>query len=155
MYCKKCGKEIPEDSTFCKFCGCKQEEVVTIKTNSPIKVDIDAQIGPKVNLGWIKRISSTNKKIIGAYLIWFLTNCLLLISGNDHSGFFPHIYTEKQFRGYYSHAYDEVTKISWDVKYYGFFEFVVYVVFIPVVIGFAYYIYNERKANNKLNKPNP
>lgn len=36
MYCKKCGKEIPSDSMFCKHCGSKQD-IEPSKTNSNIQ----------------------------------------------------------------------------------------------------------------------
>lgn len=29
MFCEKCGKEIPEGSNWCPFCGKKNEEVIT------------------------------------------------------------------------------------------------------------------------------
>ena len=29
MFCEKCGKEIPEGSNWCPFCGKKNEQVIT------------------------------------------------------------------------------------------------------------------------------
>ena len=40
MFCKNCGKEIPEDSKFCPFCGCNlQEEKVQAESAESIKPD--------------------------------------------------------------------------------------------------------------------
>ena len=29
MYCQSCGKQIPDDSQFCRFCGTRQEEIAS------------------------------------------------------------------------------------------------------------------------------
>ena len=35
MYCDKCGKQIPEDSGFCPFCGTQQEDTSQDQPSSP------------------------------------------------------------------------------------------------------------------------
>lgn len=36
MYCRKCGKEIADDSTYCKYCGTRQvPQKVTLEFNKP------------------------------------------------------------------------------------------------------------------------
>ena len=40
MYCKHCGKEIDENSTFCQYCGVKID--VYIESNKPIKTENSA-----------------------------------------------------------------------------------------------------------------
>jgi len=42
MYCKHCGKEISDDSTFCKYCGNDPSgaKVVNTPTKSGLKFDI-------------------------------------------------------------------------------------------------------------------
>lgn len=59
MYCKKCGKEISEDCSFCPYCGC----------------DLDNDHKLKDLLKW----SSLNSRIIYIYVVWILLNSLLLL----------------------------------------------------------------------------
>ena len=35
MICKACGKELEENTTFCVFCGAKQEEIVPVVEEKP------------------------------------------------------------------------------------------------------------------------
>ena len=39
MFCKKCGKEIADDSKFCNFCGSEQQSATAIYENNPSTED--------------------------------------------------------------------------------------------------------------------
>ena len=39
MYCKKCGKQIEEDSIFCSFCSAKQSESGTKSIGGELRID--------------------------------------------------------------------------------------------------------------------
>ena len=70
MYCKHCGKEIAEDSTFCNHCGKSQGANHSNITSKPV---------------WI------------VYGMWFLANLILLMGEKRHNAsccFFP--YTEDE-----------------------------------------------------------
>ena len=43
MYCEKCGKQLPEDSLFCQYCGSKIE-VIKEEKNIPIDTDCKQEI---------------------------------------------------------------------------------------------------------------
>lgn len=46
MYCKKCGKEIPNDSTYCNHCGTRQiPQKVTVEFNKPNISEDDVRKG--------------------------------------------------------------------------------------------------------------
>lgn len=72
MYCNKCGKEIPDNSFYCPFCGFK------VKTeNADINIDV------------IKVFLKTRSKELFIFGMWFLFNNLLfLLLGDKHSDVF-------------------------------------------------------------------
>ncbi len=39
MFCKKCGKQLADDSVFCKYCGTKMTEAAEEKTDAPVPPD--------------------------------------------------------------------------------------------------------------------
>lgn len=53
MFCKTCGKQIDNDSAFCRYCGC-QTMFPAISAEKP--VDCQENIGDKTN-GWIVFLS--------------------------------------------------------------------------------------------------
>ncbi len=53
MFCKTCGKQIDNDSVFCRHCGC-QTMFPAISAEKP--VDSQENIGDKTN-GWIVFLS--------------------------------------------------------------------------------------------------
>ena len=70
MYCKHCGKEIEDDSSFCNHCGKPQGNNQKALTNKPI---------------WI------------VYVIWTLANLYLLMGEKDweaSSVFFPSLFSD-------------------------------------------------------------
>ena len=166
MYCKKCGKEIPDDSVFCLYCGTNLKESITEspKTEEPIKVDVNAnvkaQIAPSVNLnlGWYKKLTTNQKNWLGVYCVWFVIHLILLVCGEGKDKFFPHIfkghnYTEEYYERIRTYGSAPVPpeewEIMWNIDYYGLPEFLIYVVLIPLVIYYIYKIFSTQKSIGK------
>ena len=122
MYCKHCGKEIDDNSTFCMHCGKSQG-------NTP------------------KRILS--KPVWIFYLIWAISNLYLLMGvKEDYSAHYFYPFTSDQWDNDYYITY----QYSWDKGFYDFSEFIVYVFILPALLFVVYSRYNEKidKFVNKL-----
>lgn len=45
MFCKHCGKQIADDSTFCQYCGGRQNSnIEQIAEQQRVKVELDGQL---------------------------------------------------------------------------------------------------------------
>ena len=130
MYCKKCGKEIPEDSSYCNHCGTKQKEIS------------------------FNKLTDKQKNYVLAYIIWLVVNILLLINGKNLDGFFPFSINygvgEQGFCLYRSAPWPhEAWYLSCDLKHYGLTEFIFYVLLIPTII---YLIFRLKKSHKERQK---
>lgn len=87
MYCKKCGKQISDDSKYCKHCGIlvdetvpannadiptttqelKSEVVVTSRENTPVKIEISKKTTIKEST--IANEIVANLKMVGIAVI--------------------------------------------------------------------------------------
>jgi hypothetical protein len=87
MYCKACGQEITENSTFCSQCGALQKNTQTVEGHRKQKT---TRVKDFLDLD-----KPHDKIQLGIYLFWFALNVLFLAIGlsagdeGDHSGFFP------------------------------------------------------------------
>lgn len=86
MFCRKCGKEIPDDSEFCQSCGSKVENKVQnvvsdtvnisekiVIQNSTQEIEVDKPI-----LGYLgKRTLSFLIDMIGLYVIYYIFDITL------------------------------------------------------------------------------
>lgn len=139
MYCKNCGKELPNEAVFCPECGTKQNNVTAnIKTR-------------------IRKFVNEHKKVSYAYLVWFLVHIALYLSSSKRNpwGFYPwnmsfsDVLNEIQrfFMGerpdlyyIYSSYSRKECKLSWLDEYnvYDFSELFFYTILLPVIIyGFV------------------
>lgn len=153
MYCKKCGKEIADDSVFCKHCGANQTTIVTRPSNQPIKVDVNANVEATVSKSYdrnIKNLSNVFKSMSGCvktsltvYFFWLVAHVLLLINGHDRDHFFP--YLRKLSHIYDRRIVDDGYELDWDIGYYGATEFITYVIVIPCIIFLLAYFYRKNK----------
>lgn len=179
MFCKHCGKQIADDSTFCQYCGGRQNSnIEQIAEQQRVKVELDGQLkaslAPEMpKFTWLKEFYKSHAALVMTYGLWFFVNLLLLINGEDRKGFWPHTYKYRERVAEHTH-YDyipwtgqtvegkswdlgpEMTKWDWDIDRYGWSEFLVYVVLIPFIIFIAFRIFKFFKnSGNQTIKFNP
>lgn len=73
MYCRYCGKELPNDSNFCPNCGEKQKNESSVRQSS------------------LEHFLKEHKKLLYANLVWLLLHLTLFLSSakNNPDGFYP------------------------------------------------------------------
>lgn len=149
MFCKECGKLIDEDSKFCRYCGAEQIPSAHISHH---KVEIAGNVNAQIHAPQFPSISKFIKlhtNLVITYAVWFVVNLILLISGNGAKGFFPRIYKEYAWRHEYTmprtqSGYEKYSwAIEWEIKNYGWTEFVTYIILVPLVIYIIYRIYKK------------
>lgn len=129
MYCKKCGKQIADDSVFCQFCGSAQNIIANENSHSLDKQNLSNRIRLT-----IRRLNGKYKFWIGVYFVWVSLNLFFVLFGNSFSEanmfFFPF---SRQ-----SHSFS-----YFDLKYYDVSEFVVYTILFPLLVVIIYHLWNE------------
>lgn len=121
MYCKHCGREIADDSTFCQHCG---KQIVIDKDIITSKIPCDSSL-----FAYWKTMDK--KKYLLLYVIWVVLNVFFFcfhqsvivrdirpITSLD--GFFPFT------NGRYTYMFD--------VRFYDITEFAIYVFLIPLLV---------------------
>jgi len=113
MFCFYCGNKISKDSSFCPYCGRKQEMKSYMYCHKcGIKLETDSSYCPYcgIKLNYVPLKEATNKNLclfprfnfltvvrnrfVVWYVLWLLVNCLLLYkSGNAYSDYFNNTYT--------------------------------------------------------------
>ena len=167
MYCKHCGKQITDDSTFCQYCGGKQNNIDSF-TRETLKVELGGEVKASLTpelpkLTGLKNFYRNNLALILTYGVWIIINVLLLVNGGDGEGFWPHIYSYYSYGaggaeltcfGYTLWTAQTVGAISWDVDTYGLSEFLIYVVLIPLLIYIGFKVFRYYKEQeSKPKKP--
>ncbi len=110
-----------------------------------VNANVNAKITPTVNIGWYQKLTSGQKNCLMIYVVWTIVHILLLVSGEGRDHFFPRIYKTQDLPDYThlrQHGWAPVPPehwtIKWDLDYYGFPEFIVYVFLVPVIVFFIY-----------------
>ncbi len=154
MFCKHCGKQIADDSSFCQYCGGKQSMEASSIDNAPNKPNNSLNVNGNINfsnneslLNRIIKFSSKNSSICLTYAVWFVLNIILLVCGSNSNGFFPRIYKDYHWRDGNIGEW----AIEWEIENYGWVEFIIYVILLPLLIYVGYILYN--KIQRALDKP--
>lgn len=133
MYCRYCGKELPNDSNFCPNCGKNQKESKEIKT-----------IIDNSSFGIIDFIQK-HKKITYVYFAWLILHITLYISSGKFDDCEDHFYPFDMpfsyvIQGGYAASwngkwiYPSINFLGGYLDYYNFTEFFAYVVLLPLLI---------------------
>lgn len=139
MFCRYCGKELPENSNYCPNCGSKQQE-----GNEHITFKISNTITPQL----IKALNR-HKKVIFMYVSWVLLHLTLFIAsrkGHNYENY-------NEYGNWYDGCYDRfypfnmsfsrviqgdrdlhIDFLGESIDYYDFTEFFVYTILIPFII---------------------
>lgn len=133
MYCKNCGKEIPDDSKFCQHCGSSQ----TKQENY---------------INFLSKYCNKYKNYIGIYAIWVVTNIILYYYGADggrdimdrRDVFYPFTY--------YKSDYSDFIRPYFDSRFYDITELLFYCILLPLVLIYGIKFYkkwSEKQINRK------
>lgn len=141
MYCKHCGKQISDDSTFCQFCGgrvdiistsvpqksndtdteednkssaASPEVIVSTKESSPLKVEVSKK--GKENSSTIANEIVGNLKMIGFAFGIFVLYMICFMAYRSHDA---RPLTENGYLGesYYDPVYVTKQMLSWEQHY--------------------------------------
>ena len=123
MYCRYCGKELPNDSNFCPNCGANQKESVS---------------GHKAR---VPQFINEHKKVSYAYLVWVLVHIALFLfsspkghqDGFDYDlsyGFYPY---NKSIGGILDGQNYNFSLFD-NIDVYDFSEFFFYTILVPAVL---------------------
>ena len=115
MYCRYCGKELPNDSNFCPNCGKKQKDEGSVRKTS------------------LEYILKEHKKLSYAYLVWLLLHLTLFLSStkNNPDGFYPWNKSISYLLG--GDSYYRFSLLD-EYNVYDFSEFFFYTIVFPIVI---------------------
>ena len=158
MYCKHCGKQIDDDSVYCRFCGLPQTEMdnsTSPNHSTPIHTELGGEI--RIKLG----PNSSMLKKINTFITKHSAFCVLPASGGDRDGFWPHTYSHRErvaehtrleyipwtgetVDAKYWDLGPEQIKINWSIDYYGFSEFLIYAILVPFIIFLIYNFLSQR-----------
>lgn len=146
MYCKNCGKEIPDDSKFCQHCGCSQSN----NDNNISERDNDKSISDNSlpNHGNIIKFLSKNKKFIGIYAIWLIINFILYCYGEDYVGNFVDLPSKDYFYPFTNVYHPFVSTHIFDARFYDITELLFYCILLPLVLLYGIQ-FIKRRNNNK------
>lgn len=144
MYCRKCGKEVPDGSNFCPNCGANQKEETFGLKNS------------------VKVCCHNHKIVSRLYLLWLVLNIFLLLAAN------PRDYHNRLNR-LDRYSAEDVKAAFFPFNYYGVdsydaSEFFFYTIIFPLIIYGLYkllshinsrirrigsMIFNRKKCNSR------
>lgn len=115
MYCRYCGKELPDDSNFCPNCGKKQKNESSERKTS------------------LELFLKEHKKLSYAYLVWLLLHFTLFLSSakNNPDGFYPWNKSISYLLGDGSYYHFSLLD---EYNVYDFSEFFFYTIVFPIVI---------------------
>lgn len=132
MYCKHCGKEITDDSKYCRYCGGKQDLIASDYEKSGIKDKTNEEQKSIVVPNLKENMSYKTKVRIAIYAIWVLLHSLFWLYGSEK----PH-YAVYNFFPFC------------DIRNYDFTEFLFYVVGVPLIIWTIHLVRNNPRKNKK------
>lgn len=122
VYCKHCGKQITDDSLFCKYCGGKQDvEVGNYKDSKESSFRIDKHISVF--------LSEKKKKYLLLYIIWAIIHIIFWMYGKDY------INGNYQRDKFFPFTVDYRSSF-FNADYYDSTEFFVYVLLTPLILYF-------------------
>lgn len=114
MYCKKCGKEIADNSIFCQFCGDKIDSSKSFSIN-------------KIINSFKTNMSDRTISFLSYYSVWVVINIICLIFYNKSRSASSYLFPFVEF----------------DLSYYDWSEFILYTILVPYLLYFAIIQYNK------------